>query len=184
MAWAHPPEQTRKASSAPCGGEGRGTLSRACPLPRGGRRSWWDRGGGCRRAKQGTHRGAAGRGGGGPPHPRLRRAPRPHGWAKLSHAWLTYWARLTKMTSGSTWRRSSEATRTSGSYPGAVSGDGRQGGGLRAGLRLAPASVHRCQQRDLRALDPQAVGALVGSSLPFPGVLISPSSFSLVVPGV
>ena len=62
--------------------------------------------------------------------------------------------------------------------------DGRQGGGLGAGLELAPASVHRCQQRDLRAPDPQAVGALVGSSLPFPGVLISPSSFSLVVPGV
>ncbi|XP_042091487.1 exocyst complex component 3-like protein 4 isoform X5 [Ovis aries] len=62
--------------------------------------------------------------------------------------------------------------------------DGRQGGGLGAGLGLAPASMHRCQQRDLWALDPQAVGALVGSSLPFPGVLISPSSFSLVVPGV
>ena len=160
------------------------------PLPRGRSRSRWGRGGGCRRAKPGTNRGAAGGGGkgaegeGGPPRPRLRRAPRPRGWARLSRAWLTYWARLTKTTSGGTWRRSSEATPTSGSYPGAGSGDGRQGAGLWAGLGLAPASVRRCGRRDLRAPDPQAVGALVGSSLPFPGVLISPSSFALVVPGV
>ena len=76
------------------------------------------------------------------------------------------------------------------SYPdirfvhGAGSGDGRQGRGLWAGLGRAPAFVRRCGRRDLRAPDPQAVGALVGLSLPLPGVLISPSSFALVVPGV
>ena len=53
-------------------------------------------------------------------------------------------------------------------------GGARTSPGLRAQVRAAqPAGP-----------DPQAAGALVGSSLPFPGVLISLSSFTLVVPGV
>lgn len=49
--------------------------------------------------------------------PCVRRALRPLGWAELSRAWRTYWARLTKTTSGGTWRHSSGATPTSGPFP-------------------------------------------------------------------
>lgn len=49
--------------------------------------------------------------------PCLLRVLRPRGWFKQSHVWLTYWARLTKISSSYTWRGSSAATPTSGLPP-------------------------------------------------------------------
>lgn len=117
---------------------------------------WWLQEG----PKPDTHRGLqAGRW---PTAPRLpQEAPRPRGWAKLSHTWLTYWAR-DLATSGGTWDAHQKLPGHRVPTPELVLGMADKGRGLGAGLGLAPASVHRCQQRDLRAPDPQAVGDLVG----------------------
>lgn len=66
---------------------------------------------------QGLQGGSQGRWPGGDMFPCLLRVLRPRGWDKRSLVWLTYWVRLTKISSICTWRGSSAATPTSGSLP-------------------------------------------------------------------
>ena len=58
------------------------------------------------------------------------------------------------------------------------------GRGAPGGARTSPSLREQVRAARPAGPGPSGCGGPVGSSLPLPGVLISPSSFALVVPGV